>query len=248
MIYILLIILLFVALLLKSPTVKGYIGEKVVQAILNKLNPEKYLVLNDLLIPDTTGKTTQIDHVVISTYGIFVIETKNYKGWISGNENSQYWTQTIYKRKEKLYNPIWQNKGHVNAIKALLPEYEHARYIPIVAFSGRATLKVSVSSEVIYLSNLNKTIKKYNQPVLSPSDMKNIFKKLSKVNLQDKSARKEHVKTLQNENHNRNQKIRNNVCPSCDGKLVERNGKHGKFTGCSNYPKCKFILKDRVAK
>lgn len=248
MFYILFAILIISVLILKLPTVKGFIGEKAAQMILNKLDKEKYYVLNDLLIPDSNGKTTQIDHVVISQYGIFVIETKNYKGWITGTENSQYWTQTIYKRKEKLYNPLWQNKGHVNALKALLSEFGNARYFPIVAFSGRATLKVKVSSEVIYLSNLNKTIKKYKQPVLTPSDVKNIIKKLSHNNLQDKDARKEHVKTLQNEKHNRNQKIRNNICPYCNGKLVERSGKHGKFTGCSNYPKCKFILKDRIAR
>lgn len=248
MFYILFAILIISALILKLPTVKGFIGEKAAQMILNKLDKEKYYVLNDLLIPDSNGKTTQIDHVVISQYGIFVIETKNYKGWITGTENSQYWTQTIYKRKEKLYNPLWQNKGHVNALKALLSEFGNARYFPIVAFSGRATLKVKVSSDVIYLSNLNKTIKKYKQPVLTHSDVKNIIKKLSHNNLQDKDARKEHVKTLQNEKHIRNQKIRNNICPYCNGKLVERSGKHGKFTGCSNYPKCKFILKDRIAR
>lgn len=248
MIYILFTCFIILIIILKLPTVKGFIGEKAAQMILNKLNRLEYHTLNDLLVPDPNGKTTQIDHVVVSKYGIFVIETKNYTGWITGTENSPYWTQTIYKRKEKLYNPLWQNKGHVNALKALLPEFENARYIPIVAFSGRATLKVNVNSEVIYLSNLNKTIRKYKQPVLTHSDVISIIKKLSNNNLQDKTTRKEHVKTLQNENHNRNQKIRHNVCPSCNGKLVERSGKYGKFTGCSNYPKCKFILKDRVAR
>lgn len=56
-----------------------------------------------------------IDHVVISKYGVFVIETKNYRGWIIGNEKSEYWTQVIYKRKERLYNPIKQNYGHIKA-------------------------------------------------------------------------------------------------------------------------------------
>jgi len=54
---------------------------------------------------------------VVSNYGIFVIETKNYKGWIIGNEFDDYWTQVIFKRKEKLYNPIKQNYGHIQALK-----------------------------------------------------------------------------------------------------------------------------------
>ena len=64
----------------------------------------------------------QIDHVVVSRKGIFVLETKNYTGWIFGNENSQNWTQVIYKRKEKFYNPIWQNFDHIQALKEFLGE------------------------------------------------------------------------------------------------------------------------------
>jgi hypothetical protein len=58
--------------------------------------------LHDITIPSVKGKTTQIDHVVVSEYGVFVIETKNYTGWIVGDEKSDYWTQVIYKRKERL--------------------------------------------------------------------------------------------------------------------------------------------------
>jgi DNA topoisomerase-1 len=34
------------------------------------------------------------------------------------------------------------------------------------------------------------------------------------------------------------------VCPNCGSPLVIRSGKYGKFTACSNYPKCKYIKKD----
>ncbi|MCM3592065.1 NERD domain-containing protein [Brevibacillus borstelensis] len=244
--YTLLIILLIIAFILKHPSVKGFVGEKTVQLLLKKLDPNEYYLVNDLLIPGTKGKTTQIDHVVISAYGIFVIETKNYKGWITGTENSQYWTQTIYKKKARLFNPIWQNKGHVEALKALLSEFENIRYIPIVVFSGRATLKVSVSSTVIYTSQLVKNILSYKDPVLSKADREAIVRKLAVYNLQDKDARTKHAKTLQKENEIRNQRIKNNLCPSCGGELVERNGKYGKFIGCSNYPSCKFTLNNRA--
>ncbi len=30
------------------------------------------------------------------------------------------------------------------------------------------------------------------------------------------------------------------ACPKCDSQLVEKNGKFGKFLGCSNYPKCTY--------
>lgn len=74
-------------------------------------------------------KTTQIDHVVIPNYGIFVIETKNYKGWIIGNEFDDYWKQIIYKRKEKLHNPIKQNYGHIMVLKEHLSDFPDIKYI-----------------------------------------------------------------------------------------------------------------------
>jgi DNA topoisomerase-1 len=38
------------------------------------------------------------------------------------------------------------------------------------------------------------------------------------------------------------------MCPKCGtGKLVEREGKYGKFIACNNYPKCRYIKKDEAA-
>lgn len=106
--------------ILNLPTVKGFFGEFFIRVILKFLDKEKYIVINDVLIPTKDGKTAQIDHVVISKYGIFVIETKNYSGWILSNENSRNWTHVIYKTKNQFYNPILQNKGHVKALQDLL--------------------------------------------------------------------------------------------------------------------------------
>lgn len=80
--------------------IKGIIGEKTVSSILNLLDKSEYKIINDVVLK-AGNTTTQIDHLVISNFGIFVIETKNYKGWILGYENSEYWTQVIFKRKEK---------------------------------------------------------------------------------------------------------------------------------------------------
>ena len=70
---------------------KGAIGEKRVARILEKLPEGKYSVINNLLL-NNSGYTSQVDHVVVSVYGIFVIETKTYQGIISGGENSEQWT------------------------------------------------------------------------------------------------------------------------------------------------------------
>ena len=103
------------------PALKGKYGERMVKKSLEKLDSKEYHIFHDLYIPTKKG-TSQIDHVVVSSKGIFVLETKNYTGWIFGSENSQNWTQVIYKRKEKFYNPIWQNFGHIQALKEYFGE------------------------------------------------------------------------------------------------------------------------------
>lgn len=88
--------LIFLTIAIRTRSPKGEIGEKRVAHILQRLPKEEYRVINNLLLQTSSGGTTQIDHVVISEYGIFVIETKFYKGWIYGGENSEYWTQNIF--------------------------------------------------------------------------------------------------------------------------------------------------------
>lgn len=111
-----LIVLAIIAVILNLPSVKGFFGEISIRILLKFLNKDKYLIINDVLIPTNNGTTAQIDHIVVSIYGIFVIETKNYNGWIFGSENSKNWTQVIYKTKNHFYNPIMQNKGHIKAL------------------------------------------------------------------------------------------------------------------------------------
>jgi hypothetical protein len=84
-IWIPLVCLIIIALILKkfTPRILGIIGEKSVASFLSALDSKKYLLINDLMIKNEV-RTSQIDHVVISNYGIFVIETKNYEGWIMG--------------------------------------------------------------------------------------------------------------------------------------------------------------------
>lgn len=71
--------------------------------ILNKLDSESYCVLHDVTVHTEYGDTTQIDHIVIAETGVFVIETKNYEGWIYGNEKSARWTQGIFRK-----NPLFK--------------------------------------------------------------------------------------------------------------------------------------------
>jgi putative lipoic acid-binding regulatory protein len=235
-------IILAIILRIYGPTIKGYFGEKSVSFFLSRLDPGKYKVINNIMLK-IDGRTSQIDHVVVSNYGIFVIETKNYNGWILGNEYDDYWTQVIYKRKEKLFNPIKQNYGHIQALKNVLSEYQELNYISIITFTTKADLKVKTKTDVVYTVNLLKTIRKYDKETVSDSVKEKVYKKLLSLNIDDKEERTEHVRSIYKNINEKNRKITENICPRCGGTLVRKNGKYGSFTGCSNYPKCKFTVK-----
>ncbi len=224
------------------PRIKGYFGEKSVAFFLSKLDPQKYKVINNIML-QVGGRTSQIDHVVISNYGIFVIETKNYQGWILGNEFDDYWTQVIYKRKEKLNNPIRQNYGHIQALMEVLGECKEINYVSIVAFTTKADLKVKSNTDVVYTINLAKTIRKYSTETISDSIKEQIYEKLLSLNVDNTKNRKAHVEAIHSSIAEKTVKVAANLCPKCGGNLVLRNGKYGQFKGCAHYPKCRFIAK-----
>ncbi|TRZ43999.1 NERD domain-containing protein [Robertkochia solimangrovi] len=226
-----------------APKIKGALGEYRVAYKLKRLNKKEYIVLNDILLK-YGNSTTQIDHIVISRSGIFVIETKNYKGWIHGHQNSEYWTQTIYKHKKKLRNPIKQNWVHVFAIKKTLSEFNYIKYFPIVVFTGSGILKnITTTLPVIYKKNLLKTIKNLNKEEhLSYKQIKLISNKLHKNNIVDRKEYRNHSKQVSKQVQERKIKEKLKICPRCGNKLIYKRGKYGNFYGCQNFPKCKYTL------
>lgn len=219
---------------------KGAIGEKRVARILKQLPEEKYSVINNLLL-NNSGYTSQVDHVVVSVYGIFVIETKTHQGIISGGENSEQWTQNIYGNKYEFRNPILQNYGHIKSLKQALDDYKNVPFISIVAFSEQADLRVSSNIPVVYWPQILDVIYDYDNPVIKESDVGRITRLLKASNTDSKETRKKHIKNVRANVQKRQETIDSGKCPRCGGDLVLRNGKYGPFCGCSNYPKCTFI-------
>lgn len=226
-----------------GPT-KGKIGERKVANKLDWLPRNKYVVINDAILPSTHG-TSQIDHIVVSIYGIFVIETKYYTGWIYGGEHSEYWTQNVYGEKHQFYNPILQNEGHVRALRKVLTEFEPLDIIPIVAFSGTADIKMDIKeSHVVYWSQLRRCIRSYKKERHTWREVKAICNKIYEVKLKpSRKTRRRHLVGVRSAQIHRERAIRNGRCPRCGGQLILRQGEYGSFYGCSNYPKCKFTLK-----
>lgn len=239
---IIVILIALIALLVRLLPSKGALGEMRVAHILKKLPEESYTVINNLLIQNN-GHTSQIDHIVISVYGIFVIETKTYKGWIYGGENSEYWTQNIYGKKYQLRNPIRQNYGHIKALKNILHEYQDIPYISVIAFSRQASIGVSSDTPVLYWNQIVPFISQFKNEVLTESQVRIITSILIASNQDSKENREKHVKTVKRNIQMREDAIDSGKCPRCGGTLVRRQGKYGSFYGCSNYPKCKFTLK-----
>lgn len=229
-------------LILRKPLVafvRGKKGELNVKLRLRMLSSEKYKIINNLFISNN-GKTTQIDHVVVSEYGIFVIETKNYKGWIYGGANSDFWTQNIYGNKYQLYNPLRQNQGHIRALKQLLKDLPSNVFVSIVAFSRKATLKNQSLDNVVYLNQINRVIRSYSQKKITVEQAQHVYDTLMEANIESKDTRKQHVQNVRKQISMHDVSISNGRCPHCGGKLVLRVGKYGDFYGCSNYPHCKF--------
>ena len=242
-VFIVFILIIVIVLKINSSKIKGSIGEAKVNTRLNFIGKE-YIVLKDILIKSSNGYTSQIDELVLSEYGLFVIETKNYKGWIFGNEKAENWTQVIYKEKHTFRNPIKQNWSHIYALKSLLSDYPNIKYHPIVVFSGNATLKsIESSIPVIYSNKLNSTIRKLSFEIcLSIDELNKIQTILESSELKERNARKEHIKNIKQNVREKKIKMANLICPRCNGELKLRNGRNGKFYGCSNYPRCRFTM------
>ena len=237
MILSLFIIGIFGALFYKK--IIGKIGELDVSHELNKLPNNKYSIINNAMLYDENGKSHQIDHIVFSKFGIFVIETKNYEGLIKGNTYDKQWVQILGKTKNSFYNPIHQNYGHIKVLEEKL-NIKESKFISIVCFSDKAKLSITGNGNVINTSDLvSKIMNEYTEDIID-EDVIDLMKEIEKS--QDKSLNRNfnHVSNIKKslkENH-----FNDRICPKCGGKLVERKGKYGEFLGCSNYPRCKYTL------
>ena len=234
---------------------KGWLGEKITGALnWAFLDGKVYRQLNDVTLELPDGSTTQIDHLVISIYGIVIIETKNMSGWIYGSEKDATWTQ-VFKggKKYKFKNPLRQNYRHQCAIVEFLshrlPEYNFSksdietRIFSNVFFGPNAEIKSmeklpdSVSGTIYF-------IKSKTEVVFDDGQVDSIYNALKEGKLPSgiiagRATRKKHLASLEE----RKNRSTGDPCPNCGMKLVTRTRKKDglEFIGCSGYPKCRFV-------
>ena len=218
----------------------GKIGELDVSHELNKLPSNQYSIINNVMLYDENGKSHQIDHIVFSKFGIFVIETKNFEGLIKGDTYDKQWVQFLGKTKNSFYNPIHQNYGHIKVLEEKLNIKEN-KFISIVCFSDKAKLNITGNGKAINTRKLvSKIINEYTEIIIQ-EDINDLIKKVE--TLQDKSINRNfnHVNNIKKSLNEK--KSDDRICPKCGGRLIERKGKYGDFLGCSNYPRCKYTWK-----
>ena len=216
--------------------IAGKTGEFWVKRELSKLDKQIYYVINNVTIQDNNS-THQIDHIVISQYGIFVIETKQYNGYIYGNEYDKQWIQN---RKYHINNPIHQNYGHVKCLENALNLPEN-NFIPIVCIPSTAKINIKAKNHIARIDNLNKIIQSYTTAIIEDSD--NIYNKILSLNITDSKIKKQHIKKVKEIQKNNTNNFDSTKCPWCGGDLIKRHGKYGDFVGCTNYPNCKYTRK-----
>ncbi|WP_228764567.1 nuclease-related domain-containing protein [Limnohabitans sp. Rim11] len=173
-------------------------GELLVRKAIKKhFHSPNYHLLNHITLKH--GKsTTQIDHILVSSYGVFVIETKNYKGWIFANPKHETWTQVLFKAKFKFQNPIYQNHRHVVAVRELLDFLPQEAIKSVVVFSGDAEFKTDMPSNVFTLPMLIDYLNSCTEELLSLNRVQFSVGRIETARLEiSEMTDVEHVKALQ---------------------------------------------------
>lgn len=202
-IWLLLIIILIIKQLKLTPKknknkLKGQIGETIVtinHSIL--LNKNIYHTLENVTLPMFDSGTTQIDHIIVSIYGIFIIETKNFKGWIFGKEHDATWTQKFPNKSIPFQNPLNQNYGHIKTISKLLKIPEE-KFHSIVVFVGNCKFKTPMPDNVL-LKDHTKYIKSKTEKILTEEKVTDIIKGVTdKRRANNEETRREHEEYVKN--------------------------------------------------
>lgn len=205
----------------------------------------KSQIFRNVYLKKEDGSYTEIDLVTVGSKGIFVFESKNYSGWIFGNDKQQNWMQTMPNGfKNKFLNPVWQNSGHIKCLKHNLQQYPNIVYRSVIVFSERCELKkIECDTPDTYiikrdaLENTVNKILKNSQKVLSESEVEEIKQFLSKAQRPNSEVRERHLEDIQEGL---------TKCPKCKSDLVEKKNKETgeAFYGCKAFPKCRYITKN----
>ena len=249
----------------------GKYGEKLTERNLKLINILgcKGKVLKNIYIPKGNGETTEIDLIYITPKGLFVIESKNYSGWIFGDINSQYWTSCLPNGdKNRFYSPVRQNAAHIKWLTEHMAGYTTAN-IPmfsLIVFSERCELKkVPDDTSDLIICKRNELFLKIRKlwnglpDILTEHDIEithHLLVGLTDVSEAEKQAHIDNIRKKTEKSDPLPSIVGNAAakaapdetmtCPKCGSPLVLRTAKKGtntgkQFYGCSGFPKCRYI-------
>ena len=186
----------------ETMTDPGRKGEYLTYRDLESLG-EQHKLLTNIYLPKEDGTTTEIDLIMITETGIYVFESKNYGGWIFGDESSKFWTQSLKGgNKFRFYNPIWQNKKHINILQKHLGIGSEV-FRSYIIFSNRCELKkMSVRSPEVKVMNRSDLISEMEQDLTSLAnrltifEINQIYNDLSRFALADAQTKQSHIDAM----------------------------------------------------
>ena len=229
---------------LRAP-IKGALGEAAVNAGAALTLPSSvYRRFHNVMLRTVSG-TTQIDHVLVSVFGVFVVETKNMAGWIFGGERDRQWTQVFPGgRRYTFQNPLRQNYGHVRAMEDTLAGIALPRGVvrSVIVFVGNAELKREMPENVMVGFDGARYIRSFRNKVLSERQVAEICSVIEDEALA--GASRQHIQNLKRRRSGSTPR----QCPRCGRRMVLRTAKRGpgagkRFWGCEGFPACRMVEK-----
>ncbi len=212
---------------------KGELGEYKINIQLDQL-PKDFISMLDLLIPNKKGRSgySQIDHVILTPYAVFIIETKNYSGEIVGSKSSRIWRVN---NQFDMLNPFFQNYSHIEALKSII-DIKDEQIVSLVSFTRRCTFKVDVDLRKVTQSNhlivydteltefihrkINVIKMQSNQPIFSQEDLACMSQRIMVKNVTDPAERAKHVRALKTTSIGSD--ASELICSECGTKVSER--------------------------
>lgn len=168
----------------------------VARTLLDNFAPPDYHLLNHVTLRMSDG-TTQIDHILVSRFGVFVVETKSYKGWLFASAGQRFWTQVLFRAKFRFQNPLLQNHRHVVAVRQLLDFLPAESVRSVVVFTGDAEFKAGVPEGVYDLYSLVQHIRQQRREEMSLNRLQFCVGRLETARLAvTRSTDVEHVQSL----------------------------------------------------
>ena len=170
--------------------IKGNLGENAVAKQLELLN-NNYKVIHNGLFQLKNDIMVQVDHIVISRYGVFVVETKNYGGVVEENERG-WWKQIWYKSNFDFYNPMHQNESHIKSLMYVLFTKRREIFKSVLVFPNTTILHTQKNTPAIHVEDLCRYIEKFDTRILTDKEVDDIYNKLCSRNIYSKKNMKKH--------------------------------------------------------